>query len=83
MSRRYVEHGRPIDKALCPVGPDGVQRDLAGRIVAITRPCEHCDGEHSTQVRVDDLRGFVCPACDSALDEMLGEGDFARKKAVP
>jgi hypothetical protein len=38
-----------------------------------THECEHCDGEHSRMVRIDDLRGFVCPSCDSALDEMLHE----------
>lgn len=39
--------------------------------------CEHCDGEHSRYVRNDHLRGWVCPSCDSALDEMLKEGPFA------
>ena len=35
--------------------------------------CEHCDGEHSVYAREDSLRGFVCPSCDSALDEMFEE----------
>ena len=29
--------------------------------------CEHCDGER------DDLRGWICKSCDSALDEMYGD----------
>jgi hypothetical protein len=44
--------------------------------------CEHCDGERSRLVREDHLRGWVCPPCDSALDEMLGEGAYA-KEAPP
>lgn len=40
-----------------------------------TPSCEHCDGERSRYVRIDDLRGFVCPDCDSSLDEMLAEPD--------
>jgi hypothetical protein len=32
--------------------------------------CEHCDGEKSAWVRQDNLRGWVCPICDMALDEM-------------
>lgn len=43
------------------------------------RECEHCDGERSDQVREDRLRGYVCPPCDSALDEMLGEGSYAKR----
>ena len=43
--------------------------------------CEHCDGERSPLVRVDALRGNVCPPCDSSLDEMFGEGTFARRRA--
>lgn len=38
-----------------------------------TPSCEHCDGERSRYVRIDPLRGHVCPPCDSALDEMLLE----------
>lgn len=35
-------------------------------------PCEHCDGEHDdNHVRNDDLRGWVCEHCDSAIDAML------------
>jgi hypothetical protein len=37
------------------------------------RTCEHCDGESSPLVRVDYLRGLVCPHCDVALDVMLDE----------
>lgn len=37
--------------------------------------CEHCDGERSHMVRHDQLRGWCCPPCDSALDEMLNEPD--------
>jgi hypothetical protein len=36
--------------------------------------CEHCDGERQRLVRNDHLRGWVCPPCDSSLDEMLQEG---------
>lgn len=64
-------------------GPDGVYRTLTGRVIGSDVPCEHCDGERSPKVRIDALRGLVCPPCDSALDEMLGEGAFTRKKAVP
>lgn len=39
--------------------------------------CEHCDGEHQRLVRNDSLRGWVCPPCDSSLDEMLKEGTYA------
>lgn len=39
--------------------------------------CEHCDGERSRHVRNDHLRGWVCPPCDSSLDEMLQEGTYA------
>lgn len=35
--------------------------------------CEHCDGERSRYVRHDHLRGWICPPCDSSLDEMFGE----------
>jgi hypothetical protein len=35
--------------------------------------CEHCDSERSTLVRIDRLRGHVCPPCDSSLDEMFEE----------
>lgn len=35
--------------------------------------CEHCDGEHSSLFRIDDLRGRVCPVCDDALDRMEAE----------
>jgi len=43
--------------------------------LACSPACEHCDGERSRLVRKDDLRGWVCPHCDSALDEMLAEPD--------
>jgi Zn finger protein HypA/HybF involved in hydrogenase expression len=33
--------------------------------------CEHCDGVRSRFVRNDYLRGYVCPVCDSSLDEMF------------
>lgn len=42
--------------------------------------CEHCDGVDSTLVREDDLRGWVCPVCDSALDEMFSEGAYRRHR---
>lgn len=37
--------------------------------------CEHCDGEKSAWVRYDTTtnRGWVCPVCDDALDEMYPE----------
>lgn len=43
-----------------------------------THECEHCDGERSRYVRIDSLRGHVCPPCDSSLDEMLAEPDDGR-----
>jgi len=43
-----------------------------------TPSCEHCDGERSRYVRIDNLRGFVCPDCDSSIDEMLAEPDDGR-----
>lgn len=36
--------------------------------------CEHCDGEKSAWTRKDDLRGWTCPLCDLALDEMVDGG---------
>jgi len=36
--------------------------------------CEHCDGEKSAWTRTDELRGWVCPLCDLALDEMVDGG---------
>lgn len=33
--------------------------------------CAHCDGEHARfVVRLDDLRDWICPHCDDALDAM-------------
>lgn len=52
-----------------------VYYDTTGRYWSACRGCEHCDSEHSAFVRNDMLRGLVCPVCDSALDEMLGEPD--------
>lgn len=63
----------PLQSMLIVRGVDGVYRTLTGRVVGIDVPCEHCDGEHSPKVRLDDLRGYVCPSCDSALDEMFDE----------
>jgi len=40
-----------------------------------TPSCEHCDGERSRYVRIDYLRGHVCPPCDSSIDVMLAEPD--------
>jgi Zn finger protein HypA/HybF involved in hydrogenase expression len=40
--------------------------------------CEHCDGERGHMVREDRLRGHICPDCDSSLDEMFGEGPYAK-----
>ena len=60
-------------------GHDGVYRTLTGSVVGIDVPCEHCDGERSPKVRLDHLRGYVCPPCDSSLDEMLGEGAYRGK----
>jgi hypothetical protein len=34
--------------------------------------CEHCEGERSSMVRYDSLRGWVCKWCDSSLDAMYG-----------
>lgn len=70
--RRYFDC-RVASKSGGIRGPDGVYRTLAGRVVGIEAMCEHCDSEQSPKVRVDPLRGFVCPPCDSVLDEMLGE----------
>ena len=36
-------------------------------------PHAHGEYERAPLVRHDDLRGWVCPACDSTLDEMLDE----------
>lgn len=38
--------------------------------------CEHCDGERSSMVRHDELRGWVCQWCDSALDEMYADSQM-------
>jgi hypothetical protein len=35
--------------------------------------CEHCDAVRSELSRLDYLRGWICPACDSSLDVMFGE----------
>lgn len=35
--------------------------------------CEHCDGERHDYIRHDDLRGTICPYCDSSIDEMFKE----------
>lgn len=61
-------------------------KTTARRYQWIATVCEHCDGEHQTQFQLDKppapwlawgrddyLRGYVCPKCDSALDEMTGE----------
>lgn len=34
------------------------------------RECEHCDGAHGTKTREDYLRGWICRACDEAMDTM-------------
>jgi hypothetical protein len=47
--------------------------DTAKATYPSSRQCEHCDGESSPLVRLDYLRGLVCPHCDVALDTMLGE----------
>lgn len=47
--------------------------DTTGRCWPASRECEHCDGECGPWVRCDDLRGLICPTCDSALDEMFDE----------
>lgn len=39
------------------------------------RVCEHCDGENSSRVRNDQLRGLICPVCDDAWDRMYAELD--------
>jgi hypothetical protein len=64
--RKYVDsrthevdtRGRSYGRAIGQIGP---------------QDCEHCDGERSTMVRFDELRGYVCQPCDSSLDEMLKE----------
>lgn len=66
-------------KVLKPITVDGKRYFDAwttsfGALVS-TPECEHCDGESSRYVRIDRLRGHVCPACDSALDEMFAESD--------
>jgi len=82
MRRRYFDISKPPTQTLSAIrGRDGVYRTLFGRVVGIDVPCEHCESERSTKVRLDDLRGYVCPPCDSALDEMLGEGSYAKKGA--
>jgi hypothetical protein len=82
--RRYFDTRKPPKQspgiARSELGAyPGVYRTLTGRVVGIDRTCEHCDGERSPEVRLDDLRGLVCPPCDSALDEMLGEGSYAKR----
>jgi hypothetical protein len=82
VSRSYFDISRtPKQTHYVIRGPDGVYRTLAGRVIGIDVPCEHCEGERSRKVRHDELRGFVCPPCDSALDEMLGEGCYAKAGA--
>lgn len=82
--RRYLDCRKRVDSPLFPVcesGPmRGVQSSLTGIIVAITMPCEHCDGERSPLVRYDALRGVTCKDCDSSLDEMFDEGP---RRAAP
>jgi len=74
VSRRYFDTSRTPKTGPAVVrGPDSVYRTLTGDAIGIDRPCEHCDGERSRRVRLDALRGYVCPPCDSALDEMLDE----------
>ena len=73
MSRHYFKVGQVVGHVAGIVGPDRIRRSFVGAIVGIDAPCEHCDGERSDRVRHDELRGFVCPDCDSALDEMLDE----------
>ena len=78
VSRRYFDTSRTPKPGPAVVrGPDGVYRTLVGRVVGVDHACEHCDGERSHRVRLDELRGFVCPPCDSALDEMLDETEAA------
>ena len=52
------------------IGPR-VYYDTRGRSYPATIACEHCDGADSDYVRVESLRGHVCPPCDAVLDEML------------
>lgn len=73
--RHYFKVGQVVGPSAGIAGTDRVRRSFVGAIVGIDAPCEHCDGEHSDRVRLDPLRGFVCPPCDSALDEMLEERD--------
>ncbi len=81
VTRRYFDTRRSPKQSPAVVrGPDGVYRSLTGLVVGIDVPCEHCDGERSHKVRLDALRGYVCPSCDSSLDEMLGEGSYAKKQ---
>lgn len=68
MTRRHYRDSR---KRTCDYG------DLVDLPI---HECEHCDGERSPLVREDHLRGHVCPDCDSSLDEMLGEGSYAKKR---
>jgi len=57
MRRRYVDSRTP--------------ETFLGVYVRARRECEHCDGERSPLVREDRLRGYICPLCDSSLDEMF------------
>lgn len=74
--KRYLDWRKASKHPLHIADKFGVQRSLTDRIVGITLPCEHCDGERSPLVRFDELRGRVCPPCDSALDEMFEEGAY-------
>jgi hypothetical protein len=46
-------------------------RPTDGKPWPACQQCEHCDGVHSPLVRIDALRGHVCPLCDVALDALL------------
>jgi len=52
-----------------------------GQSYPATIPCEHCDGVDSELVRVDNLRGHVCPPCDLVLDEMFGRPELKGDRA--
>lgn len=77
MKRKNLSQHKP----LAPIVVDGrryVDSWTTPHGMLVSSPsCEHCDGERSRHVRNDHLRGWVCPLCDSALDEMLNEGTYA------
>jgi hypothetical protein len=45
--------------------------DTLERYWPASEQCEHCDGVDSSFVRIDTVRGHICPPCDVVYDEMF------------